>query len=426
MRIFYISVLCAGLVACSNDRRVSRPNGETTEDMNRNGAPGDDSTSCDDCDAASSAVCNGTTGAVAPLRPCSAEEPCTNLLETYTNSMFTDPPLTEIDVPTFVPANCSTSDRGVASGRPAFDDGAPLSWTDEAGITRYHCEYRPDGTSSDSPRPLLLVVHGSGGNATSVYDTMSYRAKASDFDLSGDPARPGFIMVAPQGRNLHWPTTSAQDGSKHDTFHRDFGAPSANPDIAYYDQLVDSLVAEGVVDPDRIYITGWSNGARFAAMYAIARHDTATPGGNNIAAVANYSGGDPFSNGFHGQSPSCQQATYPTTNVPLLLVSRRCDVIACNAAQDSSFREGGLETSPGNIAEDWIATLRGEMQNPNVEWRLISGIGTEVAEGNCTSAALCGIGTALLAHVRWPDGIADNSGNDYEVAMLDFLRDNPI
>lgn len=27
----------------------------------------------------------------------------------------------------------------------------------------------------------------------------------------------------------------------------------------------------------------------------------------------------------------------------------------------------------------------------------------------------------LLNHVRWPDGTRDNSGNDYEVDMLNFL-----
>ncbi len=398
------------------------------QDMAASCTPGD-GTCADGCtwiDDDDCAPCDGSTGMVTPMLPCSAERPCNDLLESYTNAMFTDPPLSEIDFPTFVPASCATTARGQNAGRPLYDDGAPIEWTDPDGLTRYHCEYRPPGTDASSKRPLLVVVHGSGGYATSVYDTMSYRSKAADYDLSGDPNRPGFIIVAPQGRNLHWLTATPQDGAKHDTFYRNLSSPSENRDIAYYDHLIDSLVAEGVADPDRIYMTGWSNGARFAAMYAIARHATATPGGNRVAAIANYSGGDPFSNGYHDQMPSCQAATYPTSDVPLLLYSRRCDAVPCNAAQDQEFRNDGTDTSPGNIAEDWIATLRNEVQNPNVEWRLLSGTGVETTEGNCTNPAFCGLITALVAHVRWPDGIGDNSGNDYEPAMLDFLRDNPL
>jgi hypothetical protein len=28
-------------------------------------------------------------------------------------------------------------------------------------------------------------------------------------------------------------------------------------------------------------------------------------------------------------------------------------------------------------------------------------------------------------HLRWPDGVADSSGRDWEPAMLDFLRLHP-
>jgi len=37
------------------------------------------------------------------------------------------------------------------------------------------------------------------------------------------------------------------------------------------------------VDPARIYVSSWSNGARFAALYAFARHDEGTPGGHRVA-----------------------------------------------------------------------------------------------------------------------------------------------
>jgi len=50
--------------------------------------------------------------------------------------------------------------------------------------------------------------------------------------------------------------------------------------------VIDDLVAAGVVDPALIGVMGWSNGGRFAALYAIARHEKPTPGGNRAAAFA--------------------------------------------------------------------------------------------------------------------------------------------
>ncbi len=379
-------------------------------------------------------VCNGTTGLVKPMSTCSAEYPCTELLESYTIALITNPPLEEIDFPTFVPS-CTTSTRALNQGRPMYDDGAPKEWVDQDGLTRYHCEYRPPGTSTTSKRPLLIVVHGSGGYAYSVYDTQSWRGKAPTYDLSGDVNRPGFILVAPQARNLHWPSATAQDGSKHDTFFRDLGSPSQNRDIAYYDRLIDTLVDEGVVDPDRIYMTGWSNGARFAAMYAIARQNSPTPGipeeniagGNQIAAVVNYSGGDPFMNTTTTEMPTCQLATYPTSDVPIMMFSRNCDVVACSVAQDDDFRTNeNVDTAPGNIASAWINTLGTTIQNPNVEWHLLSRRGELVDPKVCEGPGLCSVARGLVNHTTWPDGVRDLANIDHEPTMLDFLRANPL
>ena len=174
-------------------------------------------------------------------------------------------------------------------------------------------------------------------------------------NLSGDAGRPGYILVSVQGRNLHWPTVDPEEGSKHDSYHRN---PAANRDVAFFDHLIDSLVAEGVADPKRIYLTGWSNGARFSAYYGITRHESPTPGGNRVAAIAPYSGGDPFENIASGQAPSCKQDPYPATTLPFLLISRNCDGIACNQEQFDFFNQSGWTMTPGNQAEAWLSTLR--------------------------------------------------------------------
>ena len=363
-------------------------------------------------------MCDPSIGLTSPLPVCSEDFPCRDLLVTYTRQG-----ITEIARAADA-AVCVTGTAGTEAGRPSYDDGPPRVWADDDGTARTWCEFRPPGTAPDSQRPLVIFVHGSGGTAATVYDYTSLRSRAPDYDLSGDPAHPGFILVSSQGRYLHWPTSSAQDGSKHDTYHRDLGVPSANRDIAFFDAVIDELADEGVIDESRIYVVGWSNGARYAALYGIARHATATAGGHNVAAVAVYSGGDPFENTTDDQVPSCRQDPYPATELPYLLVSRTCDEIACNEAQAQALRDGGVDVTPGNVAETWIEALRTLSGDPNVEWSRLT---YEAQHVNlCAPVDLCTPMIALLNHLHWPDGIDDGSGLDHENDLLDFLRDNPL
>lgn len=355
--------------------------------------------------------CLDGVGLARPVPVCSTAEPCTELLASYA---LLDPPVDRIETASDRPV-CGTTSVGIGRGQPMFDDGAPSTWTDPDGVDRFWCEHRPAGTSSTSPRPVVIWVPPSGSTADGLYDTTSLRSKAPTYDLSGDPTRPGFILVSIQPRNLRWPTADPQQGTKSDSFFRDLGAPSTNPDIALLDHVVDALVSEGVADPARIFVSGWSNGARMSGLYGIARHGTPTPGGNQIAAVANYSGGDPFAPPTFADE-ACRGVPYPTSTVPFLLVSRTCDEIACNAAADDM-------AVPGNVVEPWVTALRDQI-GADVTWVRIDDDGVERAA--CAIAGLCGPTRALLNHVRWPDGVGDRSGNDLEPRMLDFLRDHPL
>ncbi len=356
--------------------------------------------------------CNPVTGLANPLPLCTVQNKCTR----------PGPELgvTEIATPFSIPL-CRTT----ASARTPFDDGPPLGWTDPDGVTRSACLFSPAGASPASQRPLVVWLHGGGaGSADHVYDYTSLRAKAPSYDLSGDPQRPGFFLLSVHGRHLHYPTEAPRDGNHHDFYFRDLGRPSRNPDIANVDRLVDDLVRTGNVDPRRIYFMGWSNGAFFSQMYVIARQNTPTPDGNVPAAAVAYTGADPFHNTQDTQSPSCQLDPYPISRAPIFLVSRACDVIACDSAQAQDLVRQGAIVPPGHIVGEWETKLRNDVGDPNVLRRIVSGTGQTVAA--CTAAPFCTNGIALLNHLRWPDGVADGSANDHEPAMLDFLRDHPL
>jgi hypothetical protein len=110
--------------------------------------------------------------------------------------------------------------------------------------------------------------------------------------------------------------------------------------------------------------------------------------------------------------------------VPIFLVSRACDVVACDQAQSDGFAASGFETEPGHVVAPWMADLASKVKNPNAEWRIVTGLGTVTAQ--CTAVPPCTVGAGTLNHLRWPNGVGDDSGIDHEPAMLDFLRDHAL
>ncbi len=382
MRPWFLLMLLGG---CSANSGGDETAVETTSSVTRSpsGATSSATSSATGSTSTSASGCNPQTGLDAPLGVCSADDPCTQTSG--------GEPITE------------------DAAAPSCPDGVLESGTDADGAVRYRCRTSPDDAGPEQPYPLVLFFHGSFGSADDVYDYTSLPAKAADFHL-----------VSIHGRALHWPTADPRDGAHHDIYFRDLGVPSANPDVAHADAVIDALVAEGGVDPDRIFVSGWSNGAHFAQLYAIARHETPTPGGNRVAAAAVYSAADPFHDTRADDATSCQLDPYPTSDVPILVVSRVCDLIACDEAQASELAEEDYVPAPGAVVETWMSDLS-ERVGPNGEWLLIDGWGEVASE----CAGWCSLELATINHVRWPDGVADG-GSDHQIAMLDFLWARPL
>ncbi|MBM4378511.1 MAG: hypothetical protein FJ086_04310 [Deltaproteobacteria bacterium] len=343
-------------------------------------------------------LCDGETGLCEGAPLCSADDPCEDALVGLERRTLAEP----LTLPT-----CRTT----REGRPLFDDGPPRTWVTD-GVTRAACVYVPATATAATPRPLVVYLHGAGGSASAVYDTTSLRAKAPGFDLSGDGVG-GFVLAAHQGRNQR-NENGNPPASRHDLYHRAFEGEVDNADARSLDTLVDDLVATGMVDPARIYLAGWSNGAFFAQAYALFRRRTPTPGGNRVAAVVAFDGADPF------QAPTaelsgCALASPPVAPLPVMLIHRACSVVGCDAAQAQA-----LDLPPGFDVTAWAARLRGELGGTVVD-RVVERDGTV---GACDR--FCIKAGAMLQHVQWPDGVADRSGVDHEPDMLGFLRGHPL
>ncbi|MFH1812078.1 MAG: hypothetical protein ABIJ09_25290 [Pseudomonadota bacterium] len=376
-------------------------------------------------------TCNpATTGLTAPLPECTVDNPC---------------------------ARPTGPDQTVPSAPP----DCPLSDWDEVaeqqivGTMRYACIHR----AAASPRPLVLFFHP-GGDGASVVSATSLLARSTTTNLTGVTGQTGFTLLAIHGRRIRFGTAANRDGEyHHDFYYRDLSSPSTNPDIANADAWIDRMISEGIVDTNRIYVMGWSNGAFFGQLYAVARHATGTPVHHaRVAAAVVFAGGDPF-NGIDANpfadpsfSPTtdgaeCQLSTYPSSTVPILLVYRTCDVtVPCGPADIACWG-----TNRGYPVDSWLSKAATYL--PNLTSVMIngaeperSGLQDETATTCSDVAPRCGSETQPSAqqclvdisvsstaycqcffnHLRWPDNDYPGSTIDREAGMLLYLRANPL
>jgi polyhydroxybutyrate depolymerase len=156
-------------------------------------------------------------------------------------------------------AGCAS---GPTDGGPTGPDPLPagdheFSLTVD-GRSRFYLVHIPPSASSRTPLPLVLAMHGGGGNPQQFKDD-------AHFDSVAD--REGFIVVYPAGNGaallprvlLTWNAGIDCCG---------FALTQNINDVAFLLQVMDDLRARTPVDPRRIYATGHSNGAMMAYRLA--------------------------------------------------------------------------------------------------------------------------------------------------------------
>src|SRR5207253_1920896 len=110
--------------------------------------------------------------------------------------------------------------------------------------------------------PMIVYLHPSLFTADSVYESTNLNFYLSSANVSDDPNRPGFVLLAPEGRNTTHHYQSPDDkGLGWDNWYRQFNPQGdvvvngavykENVDAATIDTFVQQLMNSGFVDVNR-------------------------------------------------------------------------------------------------------------------------------------------------------------------------------
>lgn len=124
------------------------------------------------------------------------------------------------------------------------------------GHERHYGLYLP--ASLTDPAPLVILLHGSMGSGEEIR-----RQSQFGFDRLGDEQ--GFVTAYPDGFEEHW-----NDCRKTATYS---AREQDMDDLGFLQALVAELAERGQVDPQRVYLVGYSNGGHLAFRAAMESPD---------------------------------------------------------------------------------------------------------------------------------------------------------
>ena len=128
------------------------------------------------------------------------------------------------------------------------------------GIERGYVVRMPAGAPVSARLPLVLVLHGGGGNAAHAERMTGFTEKAR---------QEGFIVVYPEGTGRFKGRLLTWNAGHCCGYAMEHGVD----DAGFIAALIDRLVADYPVDTGRIFATGMSNGGMMAHRLGIALSD---------------------------------------------------------------------------------------------------------------------------------------------------------
>jgi polyhydroxybutyrate depolymerase len=130
----------------------------------------------------------------------------------------------------------------------AIPPGRSTQTIDSGATSRTVHLYRPAGLTS--PAPLVVMLHGGYGSGTQAETAYRWDAEAD---------RGHFLVAFPDGDNASWNGGGSCCGQ---------AATKNVDDVAFLTKVVATIRGELAVDPNRIYVSGMSNGGVMAYRMA--------------------------------------------------------------------------------------------------------------------------------------------------------------
>jgi len=177
---------------------------------------------------------------------------------------------------------------------------------DVNGVKRTYVVHLPPTYKKGVKLPLVIALHGGGGNAENMANMSGFSEKAD---------KENFAVVYPNG--------SGRFGNVLLTFNAigccAYAMKNKVDDVSFISKLIDKLAADHSIDTKRVYVTGFSNGALLSHLLAAELPD-------KIAAAA------PVAGAIFASSPK------PKGKVAMLLI---------HGTDDTAVPiDGGMSTRP--------------------------------------------------------------------------------
>jgi polyhydroxybutyrate depolymerase len=137
---------------------------------------------------------------------------------------------------------------------PLVDKNFKKFYLDVEGILRYYYLYIPPGIGDRVGVPLVILLHGAGGNPRTVRNLTGMNELAE---------QEGFIVAYPQGtgvkdRQLTWNAGQCCG----------FAYKNDIDDVAFIRELIAELSSQWDIDERRVYAAGISNGGMMTQRLA--------------------------------------------------------------------------------------------------------------------------------------------------------------
>ncbi|CAF0699217.1 extracellular catalytic domain type 1 short-chain-length polyhydroxyalkanoate depolymerase [Candidatus Methylacidithermus pantelleriae] len=137
------------------------------------------------------------------------------------------------------------------------------------GRIRSYILHLPPALSGQRLLPLVINLHGGGGNAISAIEQTGFNTEAD---------RNGFIVVCPNGTGAPHPLLNAMGRGEFYTWNAGsccgYAVQHQVDDVGYIRALIATLQKRYPIDRKRIYATGFSNGGMMAYRLACEMSDT--------------------------------------------------------------------------------------------------------------------------------------------------------